>query len=58
MFFNSTTGDPVFEALAKSVGEELNSDKEVGVWKFDHKKWKIGIKMPFHGILRPEGGQS
>ena len=31
LFFNNTTEDPVFEGLAKLVGDELNSDKTVGV---------------------------
>lgn len=57
LFFNSTTEDPIFEKLAKPVDEKLHSDKTVGVWKFDHGKWKNGIRKPFHGTIRPEGGQ-
>ena len=57
LFFESTTGDPVFERLAKPIKKELHSDKTVGVWKFEQEKWKNGIKKPFHGTLRPEGRQ-
>jgi hypothetical protein len=57
LFFNNTTEDPIFETLAKPIGEKLHADKTVGVWKFDREKWRSGIKKPFHGTLRPEGGQ-
>jgi hypothetical protein len=57
LFFNSNTEDPVFERLAKPVGEDLHSDKTVGVWKFDQQKWRNGIRKPFHGTLRPDGRQ-
>ena len=56
LFFNSTTGDPIFERLAQPVGDKLCSDKTVGVWKFNYDQWKNGIQKPFHGTLRPEGG--
>ena len=56
LFFNSTLEAPVFARLAKSIGEELHSDKTVGVWRFNHEKWGSGIQRPFHGTLRPEGG--
>jgi hypothetical protein len=55
-FFNSTTEDPVFERLKKPVEQKLCSDKTVGVWKFDHDKWKNGIQKPFHRTSRPESG--
>ena len=57
LFFNSTSGDLAFERLAKQIGGDPKSDKTGGVWKFDHEKWKNGIKKPFHGTLTPGGGQ-
>ncbi len=57
LFFKSTTEDPVFEKLATPMGEQLHSDKTMGVWKFDHENWKNGIQKPFHGALRPDSGQ-
>ncbi|KAG0648484.1 Oxysterol-binding [Hyphodiscus hymeniophilus] len=54
-FQNTATTDPVFEKLAKPIGEQLNSDKTVGVWKFNHEKWKNGIQRPFRGTMQPEG---
>jgi len=56
LFFKSTTGDPVFERLKQS-GQGLQSDKTVGVWKFDRERWEKGVEKPFHGTLRPEDGQ-
>ena len=58
LFFSSNSGDPVFEKLAEPIGGKLNSDKTIGVWRFDHEKWKNGIQKPFHGTLRPEGGKT
>ena len=55
LFFNNTTVNPVFERPAKPVGEQLHSDRTMGVWKLDQEKWKNGIKKPFHGTLAPEG---
>ena len=57
LLFESTTDDSVFERLTESAKKELYSDKTVGVWKFEQEKWRNGIKKPFHGSLRPEGGR-
>jgi hypothetical protein len=56
LFFTNTTDDPIFEKL-KQQGQELHSDKTVGVWKFDREQWGKGVERPFHGTLRPDGGQ-
>jgi hypothetical protein len=56
LFFKSTTDDPVFERL-KQTEQELHADKTVGVWKFNRERWEKGVEKPFHGTLRPDGGQ-
>ena len=49
--------DPVLEGLAaEPVKEGLFSERS-GMWKFNHEKWKSGIKKPFHGSLKPNVGK-
>jgi hypothetical protein len=57
LLFKNLKEDPAFDRLAKLAGEELHADKTVGVWKFDRERWDNGVKAPFHGSLRPDGGQ-
>jgi hypothetical protein len=56
LFFTNTTDDPLFGRL-KQQRQELHADKTVGVWKFDRERWGKGVERPFHGTLRPDGGQ-
>ena len=37
-YFTKVPGDPLFEKLAKPIGEKLESDKTGGVWRFDPAK--------------------
>ena len=55
LFFRNSDDDPVFQKLAEPVGVSLQSDKTVGVWKFDGEGAK-NVKKPFHGNLGPAGG--
>ena len=54
VFFTAEQADPVFEKLARGVGEKLMADKTMGVWKYDAEKAKRA-KRPYHGELRPTG---
>ena len=44
IFFSRTETFPVFEALAAKIGENIDSDKTNGVWKFDLEKAKTAKK--------------
>jgi len=57
LFFRSIAGDEIFERLARTIGADLCAANTEGVWKFNDEKWKEGLQAPFHGTLRPDGGQ-
>ena len=46
-FTRVPTPDPIFEALAKPIGERIESEKTGGVWRFSGDK-AAGAKPPFH----------
>jgi hypothetical protein len=46
LFFTRTKTHPVFEKLAGSIGETLDSDKTDGVWMWDAQKAE-NAKPPF-----------
>lgn len=54
MFFRREEGDPVFDRLATPIGAQLDKEKTVGVWKFDHEKARTARK-PYRGDLTPTG---
>ena len=37
-FFTRLNGDPLFEKLAKPIGEKIENDKTNGIWRFDLQK--------------------
>lgn len=45
-FFTRLNGDPLFEKLAKPIGEKIESDKTGGIWRFDGNK-ASNAKPPF-----------
>ena len=45
-FFTRVNGDPLFDKLAKPIGEKIESDKTGGIWRFDGEKAKKA-KPPF-----------
>ena len=45
-FFTRMNGDPLFEKLAKPIGEKIESDKTGGIWRFDGHK-ASNAKPPF-----------
>lgn len=45
-FFSRADSDPLFDKLAKSIGEKLEADKTGGIWRFDEAKLKTATR-PF-----------
>ena len=45
-FFSRVNADPLFDRLAKPIGERIESDKTGGIWRFDTQKAKAA-KPPF-----------
>lgn len=43
-YFKKLTQDPVFERLAKSIGEKIESDRTGGIWQFDPEKANIALQ--------------
>lgn len=53
LFFTREKDNPVFNKLARHHDVKLDADKTLGVWRFDHEKWKAGIEPPYHGGRKP-----
>ena len=52
-FFEAVQQDEVATKLAAKVGEKVDADDTVGIWKFKLDEWKNGINKPYHGDLMP-----
>ena len=53
LFFTKEKDHPVFKKLTKYHDVKLDTDKTLGVWRFDHEKWDSGIALPYHGGRNP-----
>ena len=51
-FFSRTKEFPLFEQLAKKIGESVNDDQTNGVWCFDKQKAETA-KPPYHPSVVP-----
>ena len=51
-FFTRVTEFPLFEQLAKKIGESINDNQTNGVWVFDKQKAQAA-KSPFHPEVTP-----
>ncbi|CAO2648088.1 Nn.00g090100.m01.CDS01 [Neocucurbitaria sp. VM-36] len=51
-FFTRVEKSPLFEQLAKQIGEKVNDDQTGGVWIFDKEK-ASAAKSPFHPDVKP-----
>lgn len=51
-FFSRTAEFPLFEQLAKKIGESVNDDQTNGVWCFDKQKAEAA-KPPYHPSVVP-----
>lgn len=52
-FYYDAGNDHIAEQLAAKVGETINPQDTVGIWKFRVKDWEKGINKPYHGDLAP-----
>ena len=58
-YFTKLQGpDPVFETLAKPIGERIESDKTGGIWRFDDSKREIADQRAKEGIKDDFGALS
>ena len=58
-YFTKMQGsDPVFENLAKPIGERIEVDKTGGIWRFDDKKREIAEQRAKQGIKDDFGALS
>lgn len=57
LFFSREEDDPVFDELAKHIGEDLAKDKTAGVWRFKGRETadKLIATRDFHPGLLPTG---
>ena len=51
-FFSRSDKFPVFEQLAKKIGEPVNDNQTNGVWSFDKEK-ADAAKSPYHPDVQP-----
>ena len=58
-YFTKLQGpDPVFETLAKFIGERIESDKTGGIWRFDDNKREIAEQKARDGVKDDFGALS
>lgn len=54
LFFTNSKSDPAFEKLAQGSEVQLDTDKTVGVWRFNEDAYN-NVERPFRGDLTPLG---
>ncbi|PSS05271.1 hypothetical protein BD289DRAFT_449128 [Coniella lustricola] len=54
LFFKAETTDEIAARLYRTIPEDLDPDKTVAIWKFNHEFWDGGVKRPFHDTLTPD----
>ena len=45
-YFTKVESDPLFEKLAKPIGEKIEAERTGGIWRFDAAKAKMHMKPP------------
>lgn len=54
-FFKQVDQDETARELAKAVGQDLETERTVGIWRFVGVEEAAGIRSPYHPGLEPTG---
>ena len=57
-FFEAVQQDDVAAELAATVGEKIDANDTVGIWKFKLDEWEKSVNKPYHGDLMPNNQKS